>query len=153
MAGDSASVQERAELLPCPFDGAEACIYGDSSTGYHIECSVVECFLITNLYRTRAEAIAAWNRRTPEPAADTARFEQLLVHSAYDLGPVPADTEREALRWVALGDPLMDQIRQMAIDHAKGRSVQAQYDAIAAEVAALRTTPAPAGPVTTEETE
>lgn len=49
-----------SELESCPFCGGEAEIWG-SPYGYAILCS--ECLVETITYKTKSEAIAAWNRR------------------------------------------------------------------------------------------
>ena len=54
--------EQSNELKPCPFCGGEAKLrrYGDSAYCY-IECS--QCEIGAYFYDTKAEAIAAWNRR------------------------------------------------------------------------------------------
>jgi hypothetical protein len=75
---------DKAEaLLPCPFCGAEQDDHGDldhdayfckSSSGMlAIGCS--RCMCIGAAGRTRAEAIAAWNRRAAPPDIDTFALE------------------------------------------------------------------------------
>lgn len=53
------------ELKPCPFCGGEAAI-GATLKGEFVNC--VECLASTNVLlqdaTTKAEAVAAWNRRT-----------------------------------------------------------------------------------------
>ena len=52
------------ELLPCPFCGGEAQVRGSFMDGFRVECCGL-CFASTQRYRTEAEAIEAWNTRTP----------------------------------------------------------------------------------------
>lgn len=63
------------ELKPCPFCGGEAGIRIDTShsTACLIGCATVGCFGHEQWEETEAEAITAWNRRTPDliPRADT----------------------------------------------------------------------------------
>lgn len=47
-------------LKPCPFCGGEAVVH-TFGTGYIVEC--LECAVCTVCENTKAEAIAAWNRR------------------------------------------------------------------------------------------
>jgi len=60
------------ELKPCPFCGGEASIRIDTShsTACLIGCATMGCFGHEQWEETEAEAIAAWNRRTPEPGKD-----------------------------------------------------------------------------------
>ena len=48
------------ELKPCPFCGGEAVVH-TLGTGYIVEC--LECAVSTACENTKAEAVAAWNRR------------------------------------------------------------------------------------------
>ena len=52
------------KLLPCPFCGSYGSVFTDTHDRYQVMCS--ECFAGTELYSAREEAIAAWNRRTPD---------------------------------------------------------------------------------------
>ena len=54
------------ELKPCPFCGGEAEIVGDDYMEWIAEC--VECCASSMTYATEAEAVEAWNTRTPEQA-------------------------------------------------------------------------------------
>lgn len=55
------------ELLPCPFCGGAAKLFHDTSSDdernwvFVVECADWTC---TDARKTKAEAIAAWNRRT-----------------------------------------------------------------------------------------
>ncbi len=56
------------ELKPCPFCGSPAKAWGDDSDHFswllvRIICENTVCGTRGNNYATRAEAIAAWNRR------------------------------------------------------------------------------------------
>ena len=62
------------ELKPCPFCGGEAGLYHHTPFGYepswHVECVDGDggdegCGCGTCHHETKAEAIAAWNRRAP----------------------------------------------------------------------------------------
>lgn len=62
----------RTELLPCPFCGGEARVIDDAPSHDHspwfgIGCASPYCIAFTGygvkLFDTKAEAIAAWNRR------------------------------------------------------------------------------------------
>jgi Lar family restriction alleviation protein len=74
-------------LLPCPFCGGEQAIktryigYGSLGLGGHDEYRVVcqECRASSDEYRSKAEAIVAWNtRHTPEEITDAlSRLEEL----------------------------------------------------------------------------
>lgn len=54
------------ELLPCPFcgDPAVTAIRHPTGSGYVVSCITSDC-IDGPIGRTRQEAIAAWNRRTP----------------------------------------------------------------------------------------
>ena len=57
------------ELLPCPFCGGEAMPTLTAAGGIewgHVECVERDCGAVGPTPPTTAEAIAAWNRRTPE---------------------------------------------------------------------------------------
>lgn len=60
------------ELLPCPFCGGEANLEKSPESGkWHVECGDADCigFWTASVYfDIEAEAIEAWNRRTPEQA-------------------------------------------------------------------------------------
>lgn len=49
------------KLKPCPFCGGEAVVH-TLGTGYMVEC--LECAVSTVCENTKAEAVAAWNRRS-----------------------------------------------------------------------------------------
>ena len=61
------------KLKPCPFCGGKAIIeyesqnvgYADDFVGYSVHCSNNQCIghNMFTVYASRAEAIAAWNRR------------------------------------------------------------------------------------------
>lgn len=55
-------------LLPCPFCGGEASMSDDPnhSTAWEVGCYDPDCPAQPNVWQvTKAEAIAAWNRRHP----------------------------------------------------------------------------------------
>lgn len=57
-----------SELLPCPFCGGEAYTLNQAprGTGYSVGCHDDECrgfIALSWIYKTEAEAIAAWNTR------------------------------------------------------------------------------------------
>ena len=57
------------ELKPCPHCGGEAAVYTEDNRLWAIRCMgqyVPSCWTESGLYHSRAEAIAAWNRRTPD---------------------------------------------------------------------------------------
>jgi len=74
-----------SELKPCPFCGGEQAIktryigYGSPGLGSHDEYRVVckECRASSDEYKSEAEAIAAWNRRSD--AMPVVRGEWVLV--------------------------------------------------------------------------
>ena len=51
------------KLLPCPFCGGEATTYVAYDDGYYVCCDECGCGL--PVYITEADAIEAWNKRTP----------------------------------------------------------------------------------------
>ncbi len=55
------------DIKPCPFCGGEADYYGDhiEAAGFMVECN--DCDVRTTRYGTLDRAIAAWNRRAPQP--------------------------------------------------------------------------------------
>ena len=57
-----------AELLPCPFCGGEATVSYNTAYGFIPWCDNSNCILneLTNGYETEAQAIKAWNTRTPK---------------------------------------------------------------------------------------
>ena len=65
-------------LLPCPFCGSQASWQDDplpSGLRYGIGCSNMRCTLWkgygVKLFETEAEAVSAWNTRSPMPTYDT----------------------------------------------------------------------------------
>jgi len=57
-----------SELKPCPFDGAEGEVIGAGfGEPEWKQISCVKCCCSTGAWATEAEAIAAWNTRTPDP--------------------------------------------------------------------------------------
>ena len=56
------------ELKPCPFCGGVAEVWqiDERSTGHEVACADIRCNVKSVAWgMTRAEAIAAWNRRAP----------------------------------------------------------------------------------------
>jgi Lar family restriction alleviation protein len=53
-----------SKLLPCPFcvDGGQPAVVGPRGNTY-VEC--YQCGATSAIYDTKAEAVAAWNRRVP----------------------------------------------------------------------------------------
>lgn len=62
------------ELLPCPFCGADARCWHDTSSDYArnwswmVECG--GCNASMEGYRVESDVIAAWNRRIPSPDSE-----------------------------------------------------------------------------------
>ena len=62
------------ELKPCPFCGGKARLHEIAST-YHVLWRYVmcdNCLTSNDNYSTEEEAIAAWNRRVPDEARESA---------------------------------------------------------------------------------
>lgn len=53
-------------LAPCPFCGAGAKVFQETSVLWIVECS--DCGAMTHVEAGRSYAIEAWNRRAPAPA-------------------------------------------------------------------------------------
>lgn len=120
------------ELAGCPFCGGEARVRIPGRTaGYaiHVACRCgVNLFGARNHFASEAQAIAAWNRRTPagEDARDAARLDWLCAvdparrveggmgFRAYE-DVAPLDVEHS--HWVALTDRFYGTARE-AIDAA-----------------------------------
>ncbi len=70
-----AQMREAAALLPCPFCGGEAYLSEDAShsRAYFIGCNVEDCFGEIHWEQTKAEAIAAWNRRATPTVQEAAK--------------------------------------------------------------------------------
>ena len=70
---------EQVELLPCPFCGASGlavisgpCSWNDGGIAWNVTCHTRGCHggifaLGVDMFETQAQAIAAWNRRAPDP--------------------------------------------------------------------------------------
>jgi len=115
----------RVELLPCPFCGGPAGLVQCPPTGWKVSCHSTDFSGMTNRYNcavgaethvlpSKAEAIAAWNRRpgaraATAPAGDLAdKLEQMaqwlddgLGHSV--LSPKPLREAAQALRYQSTG--------------------------------------------------
>lgn len=68
-------MRKAAALLPCPFCGGEAYLSNDAShsRAYFIGCNVDDCFGEIHWGQTKAEAIAAWNRRATPTVQEAAK--------------------------------------------------------------------------------
>ena len=66
------------KLKPCPFCGGEAMIISEINY-HHVRC--VKCFTITDWYKTKEEAIEAWNTRADSQHENTPREKQTLIKS------------------------------------------------------------------------
>lgn len=79
-------MSEAQELKPCPFCGGTAQVHGDAAPAYaswkicRVHCD--GCGASTCNHRTRQEAVAAWNRRSP-------RFKPEERSEAQELKPCP----------------------------------------------------------------
>ena len=62
-------------LNPCPFCGGEAETDFIAGYSYRIECWVLGC-CSGPMRETEAEAIAAWNKRAPNPLDELTRLSQ-----------------------------------------------------------------------------
>lgn len=51
------------ELRPCPFCGGNRLRLWESQCGAAVGCEIRRCRIVGPRMRTRAKAIAAWNRR------------------------------------------------------------------------------------------
>ena len=74
-----AQMREAAALLPCPFCGGEAYLSEDAShsRAYFIGCNVDDCFGEIHWEQTKAEAIAAWNRRATPTVQEAAKVPEI----------------------------------------------------------------------------
>ena len=103
---------ERETLLPCPFCGCGAAITGTEWGGreqYFVACTGPDCHCAVGenydrdacpeySFSSKAEAIAAWNRRAAlavQPA-DNADFESWL-----STNPIPAGASMKQAMWIA----------------------------------------------------
>lgn len=59
---------QRAALEPCPFCGSPALIGPtlDPNETWYAMCIRDDCAVLDKYWPTEADAIAAWNRRTPQ---------------------------------------------------------------------------------------
>lgn len=67
-------LREAAELSMCPFCGNDHIAIGYSDDGHTVSCFRGDpcCKSSTGIWPTEAEAIAAWNRRAPDPRLEAA---------------------------------------------------------------------------------
>ena len=66
--------EERVSLKPCPFCGGEARLQSlPERFPSYVDCSECDCALEPSDYQSDADAIAAWNTRTPDPELLAAR--------------------------------------------------------------------------------
>ena len=73
------------KLLPCPFCGGEATI-DNVGRKYQAWCKHCCCIHMGEFYNTEAEAIAAWNRRTPTESEPTVKEELREYRGGIDYG-------------------------------------------------------------------
>ena len=76
--------------LPCPFCGSEATVI-QRVDEYYVECTVIECCAIGDLFTRAEDAIEWWNRRAPTPRereleARIAELEAQLAATQDDAG-------------------------------------------------------------------
>lgn len=65
------AVRGEPELLPCPFCGARAEVeYNNGMAWWEAVCEGATCHAGIIGEVTAADAIAAWNRRTPTPESE-----------------------------------------------------------------------------------
>lgn len=86
------------EILPCPWCGSGASMYGTEEFGYGIACDRIDCHSTGPDRATKAEAIAAWNRVAAMPAMlEIAQFQRLLpsFNPWSDLTETPNPKEKE----------------------------------------------------------
>lgn len=57
--------KEMVELLPCPFCGGEALLGETLDNAWYAQCAQDDCTPIARHWGTKAEALAAWNKRAP----------------------------------------------------------------------------------------
>lgn len=120
----------RDALLPCPWCGKEAVLSHMESGRWDIGCITEDCLaaLTWGTFERKAEAIAAWNCRAPDPENQCMRF---LIEAWHDIDRKrDADIERlrasldkiETVRtdYVEGPDANLEQARQIARDALKG---------------------------------
>jgi Lar family restriction alleviation protein len=74
---------EARELSPCPFCGGRAELTDNDDSMWYVRCmSGEKCWALIGLYHTKADAIAAWNRR---PDHELARMLAEALKSIGDL--------------------------------------------------------------------
>lgn len=77
----------QSELLPCPFCGDSALLQGLGA--HNVICT--NCNVLTPDFDTAAEAIAAWNRRSPaSPEVTEEGLVKAILWAVHDV-PLPAD--------------------------------------------------------------
>ena len=87
------------DLLNCPFCGGNASTFEDyDSSAWEASCFNGDCRVEPHVWeKTKAEAIAAWNDRTPDPAV------QALAEAAREVYRI---SERDHVAWRKLSEAL-----------------------------------------------
>jgi len=90
-----------SELLPCPFCGDSA-FSGTTLDGDHyVMCRSENCWAMAGYLPTKAEAIAAWNRRS-EPSEPVAVTDEMVEQLYYWWGELVGKEECRAALTAAL---------------------------------------------------
>lgn len=98
------------ELMPCPLCGGMAAV---CATGYRKYIGCLECGCKGPDQISAFEAIAAWNRRTPEPGTSVVRWVRydgevntlpdrgkwILVFQKGDIAPIPGELAENPLNY------------------------------------------------------
>jgi hypothetical protein len=107
---------QEAELLPCPFCGAESFVENDFGTQFWPQCSNMDCGRTDGaLYKFHKDAVQAWNQRAapPEPASGNVLTDSEVEFLNYAIVIMRGDDQPEDATCAEVLQSLLDRTHSM----------------------------------------